>query len=240
MSGEEGELVQFLYDIFEGSAGGISKGAVKLRKKALIDSWWMSTLNDYYTSKKREDPRGRPRLAQAFVAFIKNVLYTPTALRLTNTSIQLFGADDALTKLRIPRQWLSSSEEAFVQQRILPNRAKLFSKIHECENGEYHLSGCRLNFGSLDTICKRSVIREFYWSLLALRCRIITDALISAIQYLLYHTEYGGRDLFLTQLHDALQMPTCCDRAAVVCFDVDVYDIQHPDVLRFSTSTKEK
>lgn len=189
------------------------------RRAAMVIHWWRFFI--------KGKSGGGGRLADCFASFLQQLLYGGVSLRVTNTHLYYVGFGDA--NFRIPYTWMNPCERQFMVDRVVAFRHSLFYTVHECENGEFNLSGFKQNLTmGAGPRWARIIVRDFYWSILALDHPHVTQELTAALQFMLYHTEQAGKDVFVLQLHDALQNYLCCDPRYVVCFGVDYFD-EHPD-----------
>ena len=204
-----GEFRDFLHGLLLGNPQ---------RRIAMVLHWWR-----FFNSTNAK----RPRLGDSIAVFLQQLLYGGITVRITNTHLYCVGAGEA--HFGVPYTWMNGVERNFMVNRIVAHRHALFYNVHECENGEFNLWGFKqsITMGA-GSKWARVLVRDFYWCIIALKNQDITAELIAALQYMLYHTDNAGKDIFILQLHDALQNYLCCDPRYVVCYGVDYFD-EHPD-----------
>lgn len=212
-----GEVRAFFYGIFMED--------IQLRRR-LLRLW--------HSPYAPEPPLPPPiRLADLWMRFIAELMYEPVRFCMGPEYLLFYG--NGSRSFRIAYAWLSAEQRAFLVWRVFAHRETLFKSIKVGANSEFFLEGFVYGEELISShIWQREIMRDFAWLVNAAGNAFYNVELICALQGLWEHPR-GKCDLFLLNLHDALQGR--CKLAEVPCWGLAWYD-QHPDERRKPATPK--
>jgi hypothetical protein len=172
------------------------------------------------------DGAGPPtRVADLWVRFIRDLLYERVRFCMGPEYMLFYG--NGARSLRVAYAWLRPEQRQFLVRRIFAHRDTLFRNVKQGHNGEFFLDG----FVYAPELCsshiwQRELVRDFVWFVAKRRDATLMIELIAALQALLWDHPLGQRDVFLLNLHDALQGRCLLEEAP--CWGLAHWD-RHPD-----------
>lgn len=164
------------------------------------------------------------RLAKMWTQFITDLLYGTIRFTLSPTYFCLFG--NGSRSLYVEYRWLEPEHRTFIARRLFAHRHTLFRVVKIGINNECFCDGFVYNDHITSYIWQRELLRDFVWFIAAREQGHLTVELIAALQSVLYDHHRGQRDLFLLNLHNAVQGE--CLLMEVPCWGLAFYDL-HPD-----------
>jgi hypothetical protein len=172
------------------------------------------------------DAAGPPaRLADLWVRFVRDLLYEPVRFCMMPDYLLFYG--NGARSLRIAYAWLSAEQRHFLVWRLFAHRDALFRHIKLGANMEFFLDGFTYGAEHLSShIWQRELVRDFVFSISKVNNAFYIAELIAALQHLLWEHPRGSADLFLLNMHDALQGR--CNLAEAPCWGLQWWDV-HPD-----------
>lgn len=164
------------------------------------------------------------RLADLWQRFLKDILYVPVRFCMSPDYFGFYGS--GTRSLRVSYAWLSAAQRHFLVYRIFAHRETLFRNVKHGLNNEFFLDAFVYDTHVASHIWQREMARDFVWMIANREVGALNVELIAAMQALLLDHPRGQRDLFLLNMHDALQGH--CLLREVPCWGVSAWD-KHPD-----------
>lgn len=165
------------------------------------------------------------RVADLWVHFVRDLLYERVRFCMAPEYMLFYG--NGARSLRVAYVWLRPEQRHFLVWRVFAHRDTLFRSVKQGLNGEFFLDGFAYGPEHCSShIWQRELVRDFVWFVVKRRQAPLVAELIAALQTLLWEHPLGQRDLFLLNLHDALQGHCLLEEAP--CWGLAAWD-RHPE-----------
>jgi len=164
------------------------------------------------------------RIADLWTRFIRDLVYEKVRFCMTPEYFLLWG--NGTRSLRVEYAWLRPEQKQFLIWRVYAHRETLFKSIKVGLNGEFFADGFVYDEQCYSYIWQREIVRDFVWYVANKKSGTFNAELICALQSLLYEHPRGKCDIFLLNLHDALQGKCLLEEAP--CWGITHWDL-HPE-----------
>lgn len=165
----------------------------KRKRRILILSRWHSST---------EPPiSGCENIQDAFVAFIKCLLYEPLSISMYPDHFKLF----QVTGLKIYYAWLLPIEKQYIKHLYM-NRFDYFHCKQQFANGQFAFSKSSIPQNFLPLQYRRELVRDFVWMFMARKdfSQINTWVIMYVLQQLMID-QRNTCDRLIVELHAAIQ-----------------------------------